>query len=259
MSSTQAIGIFDSGVGGLTITRTLIKLFPHEHFIYVADTKNLPYGTKSKETIEGYVTTVTDYLVSRKVKAIVIACNTATANSGHLTLDVPVIGVIEPTAYQASQRTTHKRVLVLATQATVNSRLYGQVLEQFGIIPVEVACPSFVTLVETGKMHTKEAEQEVSRHLESYRHVAFDTVVLGCTHFGFLNQEIQSVFPDAKLVDGAEATADHLRWALEKSDGFAPSTQEGSLELLTTFDVQKLKQDIQTFGISCNVIEEIRL
>ena len=122
----RPIGVFDSGIGGITVLDSLIDLLPNEDFIYVGDTLNVPYGVKTPAQIEELVTNVTKYLLKQNVKAIVIACNTATANSKHLKniTDIPIIGVIEPTAKKAIEVTKRNKIAVLATQATVNSRAY---------------------------------------------------------------------------------------------------------------------------------------
>jgi len=205
------IGVFDSGIGGISILETLVKEFPNEDFIYVADTKNCPYGIKSKLEIAGFVTEVTEILLRFGVKAIVIACNTATANSDHLKLDIPIVGMIEPTAIEAANATLNKQVLVLATNATAESHLYKKTLGNLGVASREIGCSEFVPLVESGLMGTKQAETVVRMKLEPYEKEEADTIILGCTHFGFLKQEIEEVMKQRNLVSGALQVAKELR------------------------------------------------
>lgn len=252
----RPIGVFDSGFGGLSITKTLRELFPQENFIYVGDTKNVPYGIKTKEEIKGYVSNVTSYLVTQDVKAIIIACNTATANSDHLKLDVPVIGMIEPTSKEVSQTTKNNNVLVLATQATVNSNLYKKYLEKYNITPYQQAAPELVLLVENGDIGTENSNKVVYNKLKPYLEKNLDTVVLGCTHYGFLKKEILSAMPDVNLVDGANEVAKELRELLTEKDALNDKG-DGDLTILVTGDYEKFKNDVVSLGVKYNNIKKV--
>lgn len=254
----RPIGVFDSGFGGLSITKTLRELFPKENFIYVGDTKNVPYGIKTKEEIKGYVSEVTAYLVTKDVKAIIIACNTATANSDHLKLDVPVIGMIEPTSREASKTTNNKNVLVLATQATVNSNLYVKYLKKYNIKPYQQAAPELVLLVENGDIDSENSEKVVLKKIEPYLEKNLDTVVLGCTHFGFLKKEILKALPNVNLVDGAKEVAVQLKNLLTEKDALNDKG-DGDLTILVTGDYEKFKNDVVSLGVKYNKIKKVNI
>ncbi|MDD3957874.1 MAG: glutamate racemase [Candidatus Izemoplasmatales bacterium] len=253
----RPIGVFDSGLGGLSILKTLTRAFPYEDFIYVADLKNCPYGVKTKAQIAEYVSDISDYLVKRDVKAIVIACNTATANSQHLHLSIPVIGMIQATAKEAMQYRNRGSSLVLATDATVQSHLYRKALNAYQIEAIEVACPTFVMLVEEGKMETSESYRIVSEHLKPYQELAIDSVILGCTHFGFLKQEIHNCLPDAVLVGGGVEVSRQLRHELEHQDAFASDLRHGVVSLVTTGDRDEFKEKIQLMNMPYDEIRAI--
>ncbi|HHU55875.1 MAG TPA: glutamate racemase [Acholeplasmataceae bacterium] len=192
----NAIGVFDSGVGGLTVLSDLIDHFPNENFIYLADTKNNPYGLKTKEELESIVSTNVNYFINENVKAIVIACNTASANSYHLKTNIPIIRIIEPTAKYAQQ--IGKNILVLATDYTISSGIYQHLLNK----ATGVKCSKFVGIVEKGMMGTKDSYEIVERVLSKYKG-KYDTIILGCTHFGLLKDEIISVLGNVNIVDSS--------------------------------------------------------
>ena len=209
MDKNSPIGVFDSGVGGLTVTNSLIDLLPNENFVYLGDTKNCPYGPQTPEQIRGHVSNAAKFLVSKGVKAIVIACNTATAYSDHLKdeVDVPVIGVIAPTANAALKATKNNKIALLATQATVNSKNYHKILEPNGAEVFGQPCPSFVLLVEAGKAGTEESFKDAEVTLAPVKDSGVDTVILGCTHFPLVADEVKHVMGDVKLVESGVATA----------------------------------------------------
>ena len=252
------IGIFDSGLGGLAITRELRKHFPNEDFIYLADAKYCPYGTKTNEEIKGYVTRITSYFVGRDVKGIVIACNTATANSNHLTLSIPVIGMIEPTCYEVSKTTKNKKVLVIATSATVRSNYYSKYLAQYGIKPTELACQKFVTLVEEMQIGQESAQKVVTAKLKPYVKKDIDTIVLGCTHFGFLKEEIKNVLGNEIIqIDGSKEVANRLKEELLESKRLNDGNHQGTTTLITTGDFAVFEKAVKKLGIEYDKITKI--
>ncbi len=257
--SQKPIGIFDSGIGGLAITNNILKAFPHEDIIYVADTKNVPYGSKSVKEIKGFVSDVVKFLLENKVKAIVIACNTATANSNHLDIDVPVIGMIGPTVEEINKTTKNKKVLILATQATVNSGLYQKYLAKHEIVPLMKPAPEFVLLVETLKTETKESYQVVNDILNPYKNLDLDTVVLGCTHFGFLRSEILKALPDVVLVDGSKEVSFKLKEALTAKEKLNSNEKKGKLNLYTTGSFADFSKQVSALKIKYDKIEKISL
>lgn len=228
------IGVFDSGLGGLTVVRALRTLLPNESLIYVGDTARVPYGPKSPETVRRFARQIADWLVAQDVKAIVIACNTATAHAlddlrAHL--DLPVIGVIEPGARAAIAPSTAGSIGVIGTSGTVASGAYERAIH--ALAPSRVvhvhACPLFVPLVEEGWVDHPATRLIVREYLAPLRAAGVDTLVLGCTHYPLLTGAIASEMgPDVRLIDSAEETARETRRLLEGIDLLAdpggPST-----------------------------------
>jgi glutamate racemase len=212
-----AIGIFDSGVGGLTVFREVAHRLPHESIIYLGDTARVPYGTKSPETVIRYAQSCARLLLQREVKLLVVACNTASAfalESLWDTLDVPVIGVIEPGARAALRRTESGRIGIIGTQGTVTSGAYEDILRQ--LMPEAVVhsrpCPLFVPLAEEGWVEGDVPLAIARSYLHDLLECAIDTLVLGCTHYPLLKRTIGQVAgPGISLVDSAEETADVVK------------------------------------------------
>lgn len=259
MKKQKAIGVFDSGVGGLTVLESLMELFPHEDFIYVADTLNCPYGTRTKEDIANKVTDVVTYLLERDVKAIVIACNTATANSQHLSqlTKIPMIGVIEPTAKFAKKVTKNHNIAVLATIATIDSKKYEDYLITEQVFPVK--CSEFVGLVENNQYQTNLSYKIVKNKLDYLKLDEIDTVILGCTHFGILSEEIQSVFSKATLVSSGAATAKELFCVLDSQNLLNDGIRNQYIEINTTGEIEELKKQIIWFRKPYNELKKIIL
>ena len=220
MSDSLPIGVFDSGVGGLTVVAALRRGMPQESVLYLGDTARLPYGTKSPETVRRYSRRNVDFLVSRGVKAVVVACNTASAVAlDALSETVPVWGVIEPGAARAAE-VSAGRVGVLATQSTTDSDAYGRALRRCrgDLEVVSQACPLFVPLIEEGWSDDPVTEEIARRYLEPLIRSRVDTVVLGCTHYPLLAPLLRRLLgPEVHLVDSAEAVVQHLKRVLPPS------------------------------------------
>ncbi len=218
------IGIFDSGVGGLTVLRAVRERLPRERVIYLGDTARVPYGTKSRETIERYALEDAGFLVRKGVKMIVVACNTASAMSRErlrAEFDVPLLSVLGPGARMAACVTRNLRVGVIATEATVESGAYERAIrESCGEKQVEIfsrACPLFVPLVEEGETDSQVARLVAEQYLAPLREERVDTLVLGCTHYPLLKRVIgETIGSKVALVDSAEATAEETAQLLEK-------------------------------------------
>ena len=212
MASDQAIGIFDSGVGGLTVLKAIASRLPEEDLIYLGDTARVPYGTKSPETVRRYALDAAGFLVERGVKMLVVACNTASAVALDLLsekYDLPVIGVIEPGANRARALTRTGRIGVIGTEGTVKSGAYTRAIHALdqSLDVVSVACPLFVPLAEEGWAEHAIAALAAGEYLAPIRD-EIDTLVLGCTHYPLLKNTLQAVLGDAiQLVDSAEETA----------------------------------------------------
>ena len=231
MSARSApVGVFDSGIGGLTVVREIQRQLPHERIIYFGDTARVPYGPKSPETVQRYSREIADWLVGEGVKAIVVACNTATAHALPMLRDyveVPVIGVVEPGA-RAAMRATRSRVVgVIGTAGTIASGAYERAIH--AIEPsarvVARACPLFVPLVEEGWTN-REATRLIAReYLEPLAEAQVDTIVLGCTHYPLLAPMLAEVArPGVQLIDSAAETAAEARRTLIDRDLVASNT-----------------------------------
>ncbi|MBL0172342.1 MAG: glutamate racemase [Gemmatimonadaceae bacterium] len=207
------IGVFDSGLGGLTVVRALRARLPHESLIYVGDTARVPYGPKSPDTVRQYATQIAQWLSGEGVKAIVVACNTATAHAlTHLqsVMTVPVIGVVAPGARAAVSATRGGPIGVIGTTGTINSGAYEQAIRAIApaMVVVGRACPLFVPLVEEGWMDHPATRLIVREYLAPLADSHIDTLVLGCTHYPLLAPVIaEAVGPGVRLIDSAEETA----------------------------------------------------
>lgn len=251
--NNKPIGVFDSGIGGLTVLSKLAEVFPCEDFIYVGDTLNCPYGTRSPEEIASLVTGVVNYLLDQDVKAIVIACNTATANSSHLRefVKVPIIGAIEPTAKYALKVSKNKNIAVLATNATIDSRSYHKIIDKKRLFPrgkkYFVKCSEFVTAIEDNQFVNEYSYKLVKDKLSFLTDKKIDTVVLGCTHFGLYTPEITSALPEAKLVDCGWPISQLLKKIMKKEELMADDFRTGIILIATTGDPQTMKKQIGWF------------
>ncbi len=255
MSDDRPVGLFDSGVGGLTVLDAVARRLPAENLLYLGDTARLPYGTKSRETVRRYALRAVSLLLERDVKALVVACNTATA----LALDairekspVPVLGVIEPGARAAVARARDVEgpggprgpIAVLATEATVASDAYGSAIRALdpGRPVLNVACPLFVPLAEEGWTENEVARAAAARHLKPVVEAEARTVVLGCTHYPLLARTIAAALgPEVELVDSAESTARALE-ALLPVSARRDALQAGETHLLVTDASERLRR-----------------
>jgi glutamate racemase len=216
---SRPIGVFDSGVGGLTVFREIARALPHEPLIYLGDSARVPYGTKSPSTVVRYTLEAVQMLAERDIKMLVVACNTATAAALPTLksrLSIPVIGVIEPGARAAVER-TRGRVGVIATEGTVKSKAYTNAIHALNpaIEVIEAPAPLFVSLAEEGWANTHVAREVAGIYLEPLIEAGIDTLVLGCTHYPILRATIESVVGDkVQIVDSAETTAKCVREAL---------------------------------------------
>ena len=216
-SDNRAIGIFDSGLGGLTIFKAVRALMPRENIIYFGDSAHVPYGSKSKETVRGYSIDIAAFLESKNVKLILIACNTASAlalDAVKKNVKIPVLGVITPGAKRAVSATKNKKIAVLGTESTVKSLAYPKCIKQIdkSAVVSQYACPLFVPVIEEGLLEGPITELVIKRYLEPVRKSGADTVILGCTHYPVIKRSIARLFgPRVSLVDSAEEIAKEAR------------------------------------------------
>ena len=216
------IGVFDSGVGGLTVMREIMRQIPNEKIIYFGDTARVPYGNKSKETVTRFSRQITRFLQAHEVKTIVVACNTASAyalDELEQEIDIPMIGVVKPGAKAAAESTVNGRIGVIATEATIGSRIYNRYIQELNhdVTIWGKACPLFVPLVEEGLLKDPVTDEIAKRYLTELIDLDIDTLILGCTHYPLIRSTIGKVMGEkVKLVNPAYETARELKELLEK-------------------------------------------
>ena len=224
MDRNLPIGIFDSGVGGLTVYRALHERLPNERFVYLGDTARVPYGTKSLATVERYAVENSRFLAAHGIKLLVVACNTASAlalPAIRAAITVPVIGVIEPGSRAAVEVSQGGNIGVIATEATVQSHAYAKAIASIGgaASVIERACPLFVPLAEEGWANTDVARNVARDYLTDFNETNLGALVLGCTHYPILKDVIsETVGREVKLIDSGAATARDVESLLESSD-----------------------------------------
>jgi len=233
---SRPIGIFDSGVGGLTVVKSLINRLPGESFVYYGDTAHVPYGSKSREELFKYARDIISFLLSRKVKTIVVACGThssVTLPEMEKNCPVPLLGVVKPGARAAVQSTVNGKIGVVATQATVNSGSYSMnindIAPDFEVF--SAACARFVPLVEAGMLSGSDTSQAIKEYIDPLLDKGIDTLVLGCTHYPFLAPVIsETIGNEVSLVDPALETVEELYEILARKDILNDSQVKGNGE-----------------------------
>lgn len=253
---TAPVGVFDSGVGGLTVAREIMRQIPNERIVYFGDTARLPYGSKSKETIIHYSRQVLRFLRTKNVKAIVIACNTASAYALETVAaeaDIPVIGVINAGARTAVAATRNKKIGVIGTLGTIQSGIYTKVIQELEP-DIEVsgkACPLFVPLVEEGLLHDSVTDEIASRYLSDLKSKYIDTLVLGCTHYPLLRSTLRRLMgDDVVLVNPAYETAIELKELLFERGMLRKEEEEKEQGEKYQFFVSDLAERFTTFASS---------
>ena len=250
VKKTSPIGVFDSGVGGLTVAREIMRNLPNEDIVYFGDTARVPYGSKSKDNIIRYSRQIIHFLQTKGVKAIVIACNTASALALETVkdeFDIPIIGVVEPGARAALAVTETKKIGVIGTEATVRSAMYEKIIQ--GIEPdvsvLAKACPLFVPLVEEGFKKHHVTDEIIDYYLASLKESDIDALILGCTHYPLLRSKIREyVGEKITLVNPAYETAMDLKVILQENDMENPDVEgdHGSYSFYVSDAADKFKQ-----------------
>jgi glutamate racemase len=240
MSDSRPIGVFDSGIGGLTVVKALRELLPNENIFYIGDTARVPYGGKSAATVERYSREVTEMLIAEDVKAIVIACNSASAVALpklEETLSLPVVGVIKPGAQAAIAATRNRHIGVIGTRATIKSGAYERALRSLEP-KIEISarpCPLLVPLIEEGWLKDNLTDHVIARYLEPLVREGIDTLVLGCTHYPLLADAIARFLGGkVKLVDSARNCANAVEQLLDRQSLRAPNESKGGLQVALT-------------------------
>jgi glutamate racemase len=263
VAERPCIGVFDSGLGGLTVLKALASVVPDADYIYFGDTARLPYGSKSAETVTHYALDAAKHLERLGAEMLVVACNTATALSlDAIThgLKIPVVGVIEPGAQAAAQASQKKKVVVIGTEATVASHAYQKALRKLGIGSQEKACPLFVPLVEEGWAEHTVTDQVARIYLDEAFGGNFrdaDVLVLGCTHYPLLKLVLQRLEPGVTIVDSAESTARVVAAKLGTRSG---SSGQPGMRFMATDSVEKFQRlGAKFLGRGISTVEHVDL
>ncbi len=222
LTKDAPIGVFDSGVGGLTVVREIMRQIPNEKIIYFGDTARVPYGSKSKDTVTRFSRQIVRFLQTHNVKTIVIACNTASAyalEDLEKEIDIPVIGVVKPGAKVASEVTRNGKIGVIATEATIGSKIYSKYITEINkdVTIFGKACPLFVPLVEEGLWQDPVTDEIARRYLAELIDIDIDTLILGCTHYPLIRSTVAKIMgEDVTLVNPAYETARELKELLKE-------------------------------------------
>lgn len=225
-TDTRPIGIFDSGIGGLTVASAINSLLPEERLIYFGDTAHLPYGEKSGKTIQGYAEQITGFLLAKDCKAIVIACNSASATA-YTTVremtpkEIPVINVIDPTVAYVAKKYETGKIGVIGTKATVNSRTYAKRIQKLNpdLKVSMLATPLLVSMIEEGFFNNRISQAIIDNYLEKNTLKGIRALILGCTHFPLIKQEVESFYKTkTEVIDSSTIVAESLRDALAKKE-----------------------------------------
>jgi glutamate racemase len=246
-SNNQPIGIFDSGVGGISVLKHIHALLPHEHLIYLADSKYAPYGSKTPAEIIQRCLILSDDLLQKNVKSLVVACNTATAaaiDTLRETFDIPIIGM-EPAVKPAAEASKNGIIGVLATVGTLKSAQFAGLLEAYGrdVKVVTQACVGLVECVERGELDMPETKALIRQYTSPLLAEGADTIVLGCTHYPFLKQAIQQIVGDkVSLIDTGAAVAKQLKRQLEEKDLLSSHTEKAEVVFWTNSEAENANQ-----------------
>ncbi|NLP34078.1 MAG: glutamate racemase [Clostridiales bacterium] len=260
MSSNAPIGVFDSGIGGLTVVKEIMNQIPQESIIYFGDTARLPYGSKSQETIVTYTRQIIRFLMGKGVKVIVVACNTASAlalETVKTEINIPILGVVKPGAKVAADTTRNGKIGIIATEGTIYSGIYNNYINNINS-QVQIfgkPCPLLVPLVEEGLIDDPITTEMVRRYTKDLLEIDIDTLVLGCTHYPLLRKTIQRVVGEQiTLVNPAYETARKLKEVLMQNRLENNSTMKPNHQFFVSDGAEKFKHFANTI-LSCEVVE----
>jgi glutamate racemase len=264
MNKEKPIGVFDSGIGGLTVVKRLMSSLPYENIIYFGDTARVPYGSKSNATVIEYSLQDARFLINKNVKAIIVACNTASSvaiEELKKSFDVPVIGMIGPGSKAAIRETKNKNVGVIGTRATISNAAYSKRIKSHdpSIDVFEKACPLFVPLAEEGWIKHQATYEIAEEYLKELRDKNIDTLVLGCTHYPILSEVIQEVIgPKVSLIDSGVASAEIVKDELQRIDLLSGNNKAGSAEFYVSDIPVKFTEIAELFlGKPVNKVEKV--
>ncbi len=239
------IGVFDSGMGGLTILEKLVENIPNCDYIYLADEANVPYGTKTDEELLNILKKVIKFFKLKQVDLIIIACNTASCYIEELKCEttIPMFGMIDITAAEVLKNKNIKRVLLLATAQTVKHHKYDDILKKNGIEVIGIPCPGFITYIESEyKPASSYQDALIKEQLRCVLGSDFDAVILGCTHFGLVRSSIEKLFKNALVISSEEATSEHL-----KNTETFDYNKKGFIEIYTSGDSESFNKKLTYF------------
>jgi len=260
----QPIGMFDSGVGGLSVLRALRTTLPSEDVIYLADQAHIPYGPKSKEKIKGFTVEITRFLLDQGSKLIVVACNTASAAALHaLREEFPSVSFVgmEPAVKPAAESTHTGKVGVLATPTTFSGDLYASVVERFArhVTIYKSTCPGLVEEIEAGNLDTEKTREIIEKALAPMLTAGIDTVVMGCTHYPFVIPLIEEITgPDVRAIDPAPAIARQARRLLEAKGLLNPNGSDGNLTSYTSGDPKKFAELLSKLLGETGLVQQVK-
>lgn len=254
LKKQQPIGVFDSGLGGLTVVKRLIEQMPNEDIVYFGDTARVPYGGRSCETIQTYACQDVEFLLQYDVKAIVIACNTADSMARSLIeqrYQLPVIGVVGPAAQKAVNVTKNGKIGIIGTRATVKSGAYEQAAKAIdpSVRVFSRACPLLVPLVENGRFQRTDKVVQIilDEYLEPLHRENIDTLVLGCTHYPLLKDAVAACLPDVEIICSGEVSTDTLQDMLVKNDMINDSCEAGTHRYFVSDDADGFTENAEAF------------
>ena len=265
-TTKSPIGVFDSGIGGLTVARSLFEFLPNENIIYFGDTARLPYGTKSKETVISYSVEIAKFLLNKNVKMIIVACNTASSVALHRLRQItkiPVIGVIKPGCKAAIAGTNNYKIGVIGTMGTVQSFAYKTQIHKYdrNIVVHSKACSLFVQLAEDGWTDNKIAKLIAKEYLTELKEKKIDTLILGCTHYPILSKTIsEAIGKKVKLIDSGRETAKEVKRILERLNMLNEQKPAGKHKFYVTDFQKKFKEISERFlGQPIHDVKKIKL
>ena len=258
--NNKPIGVFDSGVGGLTVLEELIKILPNENFIYVADQKNCPYGTKQDDELLNILINNVKYFINIDVKAIVIACNTASLYINELQklTNIPIISVIEPTCLKAIETTNNKKVAVVATNMTIRKGRYQELLNNNNIDVYPVPASEFVDYIETKNLSEEEFERLVFNKLSHLKNNV-DTLIHGCTHFSIIENTMKNVLGNINYIACGNPTSQYLKKILEEKDLLNYNKSIKQVLIYTTNNKEFTQNQIKALNLPFEKVEELKL
>jgi glutamate racemase len=262
--NNKPIGIFDSGVGGISVLRALRNLMPHEKYLYFGDTGRVPYGSKSPEVVVDYSVQIGTFLAERGIKALVVACNSASARAGKVledVLDIPVMGMIGPVAREAVATTEANKIGVIGTKNTIGSNAHAQIIGSLNskIAVYGIACPMFVPYIEEGQEGSPGLNLEIERCLNPLLADGIDTLILGCTHYPLIRTKIQSHVGDGvHLIDPGVSAANEIYGQLSEQQGLAEGG-EGNLTFYVTGGVNEFQDKLARFGLPDVHIDHVEI